>query len=277
MVLDRDGQDISYLTPPPKRDIDLRRKQRTLSDDGRMSLARWLIRLKLEGQLNTLRKHSWLPRAAEGADYLKQCLAWWDIPGAAHLSNAQRLTLLEGSAARAYFAAWQGFKLPWLKRDEKRVPPHYRTFDQRESPLTDRQHRGPMKAADPLNAMLNYCYIILVNDVRRVLLSEGFDVDMGLLHADQRDALVYDVMEPLRGVVDDHLLSLLRTATLRYGDATPNPDGTRLIVERPQRDGTCRLHPELLRTLASTCRAKHRSIVALVGTLKYRLLHGLVS
>jgi CRISPR-associated endonuclease Cas1 len=270
MVLDRDGQDISYLTPPPKRDIALRQTQRTLSDEGRMSLARWLIRLKLEGQMATLTNHAWLPGAAEGADYLRQCLAWWDLPGAAPLSTPQRLTLHEGSAARAYFGAWQGYRLPWLKRDATRVPPHYLTFQQRDSPLSG----TPMKAADPLNAMLNYSYAILTSDVRRVLLTDGFDVDIGILHADQRDALVYDAMEPLRPVADDLLLSMLRTATLRYGDATPSPDGTRLGVYPPASDGHCRLHPELLRTLATVCRVPHRQVVARCGALLWRLLHG---
>jgi CRISPR-associated protein Cas1 len=271
MLLDRDGQAISYLTPPPKRDVELRRPLRYLSDDGRLSLARWVIRKKLEGQLFTIQNHSWLPGAAQGADYLRQCLAWWDIPGCGPLSTIERLTMHEANAAKAYFGAWQGYRLPWRKRDEKHVPPHYVAFQGRISPLSG----TPQKAADPLNAMLNYTYAILVSDLRRVLLCEGFDVDLGILHADQLDALVYDVMEPLRPQVDDLLLSLLRHATLRYGDATPiSPDGTRLHVLSPGEDGHCRLHPELLRALATTCRLPYRQLEAASGTLHWRLLHG---
>ena len=60
-------------------------------------------------------------------------------------------------------------------------------------------------------------------------------------------------------------LTLLGPATLRYGDALPLSDGG------------CRLHPELLRTLGACGRVPHRAIVGLVGALRYRLLHGLVT
>jgi CRISPR-associated protein Cas1 len=274
MVLDRDGQAISYLTPPPKRDMELRKAQRTLSADGRLSLARWLIRLKVEGQRATLVKHSWLPAAQAGADYLRQCLAWWDVPGCGPLSSIERLTMHEANAAGAYFGAWQGYPLPWLKRDATRVPPHYRTIGPRNSPLSG----TPQKAADPCNAMLNYVYAILVDDLRRVLLCDGFDVDSGILHADQRDALCYDVMEPLRPQVDDLLLGLLRHATLRYGDASPlSVDGTRLHVLEPAPNGLCRLHPELMRTLATHVRVSENALLAASGTLLWRLRHGVVA
>jgi hypothetical protein len=57
---------------------------------------------------------------------------------------------------------------------------------------------------------------------QQVLTTQGFDVACGFLHADLkgRDSLVYDVMEPLRGMVDGLVLRFLSAHTLHYGDLT---------------------------------------------------------
>jgi CRISPR/Cas system-associated endonuclease Cas1 len=71
----------------------------------------------------------------------------------------------------------------------------------------------------------------------------GFDLACGFLHADRRgrDALVYDLMELARPVVDDRVLTFLQATTFHAGDFTRVSDGS------------CRLHPQLARAVVATC------------------------
>lgn len=51
--------------------------------------------------------------------------------------------------------------------------------------------------------------------MRLAILTIGLDPGMGILHADQksRDSFVFDVIEPLRPVVDGQLLGILERRT----------------------------------------------------------------
>jgi CRISPR/Cas system-associated endonuclease Cas1 len=92
--------------------------------------------------------------------------------------------------------------------------------------------------------MLNYAYAVLKGQCRTALLSLGFDVACGLLHAEKagRDSRVYDLMEPCRPLVDGLLLDVLRKTTFGLGD----------FIRRS--DGACRLHPQLARFVVASCR-----------------------
>lgn len=99
-------------------------------------------------------------------------------------------------------------------------------------------------AVDPTNALLNYGYAVLEEQVRQALSRHGFDLACGFLHADtdRRDSLVYDLMECERGTVDGLVLDFLQATTFHKGDFTPVSDGS------------CRLHPQLARVVVATCR-----------------------
>jgi CRISP-associated protein Cas1 len=92
--------------------------------------------------------------------------------------------------------------------------------------------------------VLNFAYALLEGQCRQALTRLGFDVACGFLHADKpgRDSLVYDLMECARGAVDALVLDFLARTTLHYGDVTPVSDGS------------CRLHPQLARTVVAGCR-----------------------
>jgi len=68
-------------------------------------------------------------------------------------------------------------------------------------------------ASSPIYALLNYLYAILEAEVQLAIL--GLDSGMGILHADlnSRDSFGYDVIEPLRPVIDGQLLNLLERRT----------------------------------------------------------------
>lgn len=88
--------------------------------------------------------------------------------------------------------------------------------------------------------MLSDLYAILETEVRLAILTMGLDPGMGILHADlkSRDSFVYDVIEPLRPVVDGYLLTLREAGisqrsicTLLSGATIPRPSTRAKIVE----------------------------------------------
>jgi CRISPR-associated endonuclease Cas1 len=83
-------------------------------------------------------------------------------------------------------------------------------------------HAAARHAVDAAHAFLNYAYAILEGQTRQALSVAGFDLACGFLHADHRgrDALVYDLMEVARPVVDDCVLTLLQTTTFQASDFT---------------------------------------------------------
>jgi CRISPR/Cas system-associated endonuclease Cas1 len=85
--------------------------------------------------------------------------------------------------------------------------------------------------------MLNYAYAALESQARVAIASHGLDPRLGVLHAAQggRDALVYDLMEPLRPRVDALVIAFLREHTMTPSDFVVTPMGV------------CRLHPQLAR------------------------------
>jgi CRISPR-associated protein Cas1 len=94
-----------------------------------------------------------------------------------------------------------------------------------------------LAARHPINAMLNYGYAVLKAKVRSEVVAAGFDPSIGLMHGNSSSSLplVYDLMEPLRPVVDARILEFALANTFAPDDFTIN------------RIGACRLHPQLAR------------------------------
>ncbi len=99
----------------------------------------------------------------------------------------------------------------FAKKDQVRLPAHWPLFLARTSPLT----KSSRASSNPINTLLNYLYAILETEVRLAILAMGMDPGMGILHADLkgRDSFVFDVIEPLRPVVDEQVLTLLERRT----------------------------------------------------------------
>lgn len=122
--------------------------------------------------------------------------------------------------------------------------------------------QSPRKAATPACAALNYLYGVLEAEARIAVLAAGLDPLLGLLHADtqSRDSLVFDVMEPVRPLVDAFLLEFLSRRTLT----------SRELVERL--DGQCRLLPPLTEELAATAPLWARRVRPVAQQLAAQLL-----
>jgi hypothetical protein len=63
---------------------------------------------------------------------------------------------------------------------------------------------GNQHASHPINAMLNYCYIVEAGRLAKALAAQGLCLAIGFLHSDEkgRNSLVWDAIEPLRPVID---------------------------------------------------------------------------
>jgi len=148
---------------------------------------------------------------------------------------------LEARAGNAYFAAWASrARCRFANKHRDRVPDHWPHFGARTSPL----HQGgksPRRAADPINALLNYTYALAESECRLALLALGLDPGLGIIHTDKknRDSLALDLLEAVRPVVDHHVLQLLQTRHFTTDDF------------HETRDGHCRLLAPLSHHLAA--------------------------
>lgn len=100
--------------------------------------------------------------------------------------------------------------------------------------------------------MLNYGYALLINSVRTEIVSAGFDPSIGIAHRRSWNPipLVYDLMEPLRPVVDQKFSEFALANTFTPGDFT--------ISDK----GGCRINPQLAKALAnSVSELKYTSVV----------------
>jgi CRISPR-associated endonuclease Cas1 len=246
VLLDRHGAVLSAFTPAAYSDAALRRAQYLAEAEGRdVAIAREIVRKKVEGQRATLLSHSHLPGANDAEQVLSDALSWLALPTPPEwLTTINMLRVYEARCAAAYFGAWAGMPLRWGKADARRTPPHWVVIRARNSPLS--HEWAARHAVDPANAILNYAYAVLESQVRMALTASGFDLACGFVHAERRgrDALVYDLMELGRPAVDDRVLRFLRSTVFHAGDFVRVSDGS------------CRLHPQLARTVVAACRVE---------------------
>jgi CRISPR-associated endonuclease Cas1 len=191
-----------------------------------------LIQQKFKNSIATLKT---LPQSGardRGLRKLDQELA-----GLAHSPPRSIDTLLgiEGRAAYAYFTAWQLLPLRWKGLGRRPIPDDWHQIGPRTS---GRNKIGQNRnATHPVNAILNYAYAVLESQVRMQIVADGYDPTIGFLHTYNvdRPALVFDLMEPLRPIVDRAVLIFAQSHTFHPADFTIRSDGV------------CRLNPEMAR------------------------------
>ena len=84
-------------------------------------------------------------------------------------------------------------------------------------------------------------HAVLESQVRIQIVSQGYDPSIGYLHAYEPDrpALVLDLMEPLRPMVDRQILEFVQSHMFHPADFTIRADGV------------CRLNPEMARRVVA--------------------------
>lgn len=140
---------------------------------------------------------------------------------------------IEGSAAAAYFEAWQGVSLPWQTAARRPVPDAWRTLGPRGSMRAGKRSKN-RNATHPINAMLNYAYAVTVGHLKIQALASGYDPTLGIIHQNE-DAPAYalDLIEPMRPLIDCAVLNFALRHELHPSD----------FVIRA--DGACRLNPQM--------------------------------
>ncbi len=232
LQIDADGTVLLTAGPPGIDDPRIRRAQAAAATSTvGLEVTRALLTAKLDGQAAVAEQQLQAAGAAETIRTLS-----------ARLQDADSVRAcrdIEADAANTYFAAWaRAAPCAFAARDLAHVPDHWTSFGARTSPL----HRGktPRGAADPINALLNYGYALAEAECRTAILAVGLDPGLGIVHTDSRarDSLALDVLEPLRPIIDQHVLELLQGRHLRANDF------------HETRTGECRLLPPLTHALA---------------------------
>lgn len=192
----------AMTTPPPHKNIELRRRQfqAAADPDFCLKLARAFVSGKIRNSRTLLRRNARelpegvLHRLAESRRRAERATALEQLLG------------IEGTAAREYFA---NFAL-MFKPDEDGAVPGFE--------FNSRNRRPPR---DPVNALLSFLYSMLVKDLLATLVGVGFDPYLGFYHQPRygRPALALDVMEEFRPLVADSVaIGLINNGELRPAD-----------------------------------------------------------
>jgi CRISPR-associated endonuclease Cas1 len=239
VMLDRDGSVLATTGPVRPSDARLRRAQSLANQSGSaLRIASKLIEKKLLGQEHVARYKLLDVKTADTISGYRAQLSQAETP--------ERIRLIESHAAGAYWAMWRNLPINFPRKDEPRVPEHWRTFGTRVSPITG----SPRLAVNPPNAILNYLYAILESESRLAAAALGLDPGIGVLHVDApaRDSLACDLMETVRPQIDGFLVDWVTRETLKR----------EWFFE--QRDGNCRLMSSLAVRLSETAPTWGRAV-----------------
>jgi CRISPR-associated endonuclease Cas1 len=230
-TIDADGRVLLTAGAAGRDDPRIRRAQAAAANSPvGLDIAKALMTAKIDGQAAVTDR---MLGAPEVADTLRQYAA--DLQVAPGLFEARAI---EATASNAYFGAWPGtVQARFATKDAAQVPQHWAYYAVRRSPIAG---ASPRAAIDPINAMLNYSYALAEAETRLALLALGLDPGLGIVHTDKRnrDSLALDLLEPLRPLAEQHVLTIAERRHLTRDDV------------HETRTGACRLLPPLTHDLA---------------------------
>ena len=190
------GRLLARVDAPVSGNVLLRRKQFRAADDAVKCLA--LSKSFTAGKIQNARNA--VLRAARDTTVESDAKSLEDAAkdladGIRSLENAIDLDQLrgyEGSAAKSYFGVFNSL-----------------IRQQRDDFIMAGRNRRPPK--DPVNALLSFCYAILLHDCVAALTSAGLDPNVGFLHGDRsgKPSLALDLMEEFRTLLADRLVLTL--------------------------------------------------------------------
>jgi CRISP-associated protein Cas1 len=170
-----------------------------------LSAAREIVRVKIERELQAIENHppTRLTRLAE-----------WQVRIAATRSVAE-LLIVEAKAAADY---WRAFADKGLREAKGgNLPRTWLRFANRQKGAG---FLGSKNANHPINAMLNYAYVVEAGRIAKALAARGLALQIGFLHSDKtgRNSLVWDCIEPLRPIIDARVFRYIESREFKRGD-----------------------------------------------------------
>jgi len=277
LMIDELGDLLYSLFPESSSSVRLRRLQYQAADKSGI-IARELIRRKTVAQIDMLRTLPERERVGETItelvgkrmvlkDGLGRMLisSTWKLleDGLAELSHMSKIgtiQALEGRLATLYWNAFIGLPIKWSPKDEKIIAPHWKEVMERGSSLSS--GNVGRRVTNPFHAALNYMYAVTEHQILGSIHVNGLDPACGFLHADSdsRLSLVFDLIEPLRGVVDGRVFSFFKRETFSRGDFSTATDGRVMF------------NPKLLRYLVASCKLDDSISGGIVSWFKEYLL-----
>jgi CRISPR-associated protein Cas1 len=170
-----------------------------------LGAARELVRAKIERQLEATIKD----RPACLAS-----LAEWETRIAATHTVAE-LLIVEAKAAADY---WRAFADRGLREASGgNLPRTWLRFANRQKGAG---FLGSKNASHPINAMLNYAYVVEAGRLAKALAARGLALQIGYLHSDKtgRNSLVWDAIEPLRPIIDARVFRYIEGREFKRAD-----------------------------------------------------------
>jgi CRISPR-associated protein Cas1 len=249
----------AVTTPPPHKNIELRRRQFKAAEDPNLCLylARAFVSGKVRNSRTLLRRNG-----RDLTDNVIHRLAEWRHR-ADKADSLEQLLGLEGGAARDYFGNFTRM----LKVGDGAIA----AFD-----FTSRNRRPPR---DPVNALLSFLYSMLTKDMVVTLVGVGFDPYLGFYHQPRygRPALALDLIEEFRPLVaDSAVIGLINNGEIRpsdfisrAGSVALKPDGRKRVLEAYER----RLDTEVTHPLFGYS-ISYRRVFEVQGRLLARFLMG---
>jgi len=209
---------------------DLVKRQVEMQQNGKgFEFSKWLILEKIKNSYKTIKLISdnapeaqpMLNKIKEQATSLKN-----NPPDSLGL-----LLTAEGNAAAAYFRYWYTLPLKWRGLARKPIPQEWERIGTRIGGT----RKSNQHAVHPVNAILNYVYGVLQNQVKGHILAAGVEPTIGLMHSsvNERDSLVFDLMEPIRPVIDQKVLEFVlkgRHSPISKPVVCPISSGINLLV-----------------------------------------------
>ena len=168
-------------------------------------IAREIVRAKIAAELKA---------TISDAEARRREAGQWDIKLNSARSVAE-IMIVESRAAASY---WRAFRDAGLReRKNGNLPRSWLRFAQRNKGAA---FLGNQHASHPINAMLNYCYIVEAGRLAKALAAQGSCLSIGYLHSDKkgRNSLVWDAIEPLRPAIDAKVFEFVAEHEFAWSD-----------------------------------------------------------
>lgn len=199
------GDFIGSLEPSLDTDISTRLAQARLFDspDFEIPFSKEIVRAKLLNSISVisdyLYNHPHTPYINEACDLIRK-----QVEALANAKTMNEIFGIEGYSAKIYFKAYGNCFLKDVQFEERSKHP----------------------ARDPVNAALNFGYSLISTEILGALRALDFDPYIGFFHKvyGGRPALVFDMVEEFRYLVDSLVLTCFNKGTLKPSDFNQDAD-----------------------------------------------------